>query len=37
MGFFEWLEEQGIEEHALSEDDWDYYKSQWELDSRASY
>jgi len=37
MGFFEWLEEQGIDESTLSEDDWDYYREQWENDSRSSY
>lgn len=37
MGFFEWLEEQGIQESSLSEDDWDYYKEEWEKDSRSSY
>ena len=37
MGFFTWLEEQGIQESSLTEDDWNYYKELWEQDSRSSY
>jgi hypothetical protein len=37
MEFLEWLEEQSVNEYALSEQDWEYYKGLWEQNSHSSY